>query len=85
MFANGLALLFFVHLLVSRALGQTHFLPSFGLRVGLINLAMCVAVRGWVIHCQSICLHSLMGFFLVQISSCLFSKSRKALVLRLTS
>jgi len=29
------------------AVGQTHSLPSFGLRVGLCDLAMCVAVKRW--------------------------------------
>jgi len=30
-----------------RAVGQTHSLPSFGLRVGWCDLAMCVAVERW--------------------------------------
>ena len=34
---------------VGFAVGQTHSLPSFGLRVGWCDLAMCVAVKRW--HC----------------------------------
>ncbi|MFN3757997.1 MAG: hypothetical protein ACK4SF_02180 [Algoriphagus aquaeductus] len=30
-----------------RAVGQTHSLPSFGLRVGWCDLAMCVAIKRW--------------------------------------
>jgi hypothetical protein len=41
---------FFVSLSVgrfSRTVGKTHSLPSFGLRVGWSDLAMCVAVKRW--------------------------------------
>jgi hypothetical protein len=33
-------------------LAQTHFLPSFGLSVGLCGLAMCMAVKRWLSHCN---------------------------------
>jgi hypothetical protein len=35
---------------VCGAVGQTHSLPSFGLRVGWCDLAMCVAVKRWHFH-----------------------------------
>jgi hypothetical protein len=41
---------FFVRWFVGRfgrAVGQTHSLPSFGLRVAWCDLAMCVAVERW--------------------------------------
>jgi hypothetical protein len=41
---------FFVRWFVGRfgcAVGQIHSLPSFGLCVGLCDLAMCVAVKRW--------------------------------------
>jgi hypothetical protein len=58
---------FFVRWFVGRfgrAVGQTHSLPSFGLRVGWCDLAMCVAVKRWHL-CQFI--FSVVSVYVVQL------------------